>query len=298
MAANSEEILTPQALARISNLQLLAKRVVEGFITGLHKSPYHGFSVEFAEHRPYMPGDPIRHVDWKVYARTDRYVIKRFQEETNLKSYILLDTSASMAFSSGNITKLQYGISLCAALAYLMIEQRDAVGLALFDDTIRKLLQPRSVRSYLNVIFKELQETIPSGVTRVEETLHRVAERMKRRGLVVLISDLLDDPESIISGLKHFRWDGHEVIVLHILDPIERTFAFSRDARFRDMETDERIVSQPWHLREAYQEEMDKYLEQIKAGCRNNGVDYALFDTTQPYDFALMEYLNKRKRLH
>ena len=295
---NSSEILSPEALARLSSLQLLARNVVEGFITGLHKSPFHGFSVEFAEHRPYMPGDPIRHIDWKVYARTDRHVIKKFQEETNLKCYVLLDVSASMSFSSKMLTKLQYGTSLCAALSYLMIEQRDAVGLVLFDDQIRRLLPPRSMRSYLNLILKELQNVNPTGTTRVAETLHQVAERMKRRGLIVLISDLLEEPEEIISGLRHFRYDGHEVIVLQILDPLEMTFAFPKDARFRDLETDERIISQPWHLKTAYQKEMQTFLDEIKVGCRDNGVDYALFDTTQPYDFALMEYLNKRKRLY
>jgi uncharacterized protein (DUF58 family) len=294
---NHNSTLSPQSLARIANLQLVARRVVEGFITGLHQSPYHGFSVEFAEHRPYLPGDPIRHIDWKVYARTDRYVLKRFQEETNLKSYILLDTSASMGFTSSDFTKLQYGVHLAAALSYLMIEQRDAVGLALFDDSLRRLLPPKSVRSYLNLILTELGSAEPSGKTGVGSALHRVAERMKRRGLVILISDLLDEPETIISGLKHFRWDGHEVIVMQVLDPLEMSFAFPRDARFRDLETDETIITQPWHLRQAYQREMNRFLDELKSGCRENGVDYALFDTHRAYDFALIEYLNKRKKL-
>lgn len=294
----SEKILSPRALARISNLQLKARHVVEGFITGLHQSPYHGFSVEFAEHRPYLPGDPIRHIDWKVYARTDRYVIKRFQEETNLKGYILLDTSASMAFTSTDFTKLQYGLHLAAALAYLMLEQRDAVGLALFDVELRRLLPPRSVKSYLSLLLSELETATPSGKTGISLTLHRIADRMKRRGLVILISDLLDEPDGILSGLKHFRHDGHEVIVLQVLDPLEKSFAFSRDARFRDLETEETIVTQPWHLRHAYQQEMNLFLDELKSGCRENGVDYALFTTDQPYDFALMEYLTKRQRLH
>jgi len=295
---NHKSTLSPRALARLANLQLVARQVVEGFITGLHQSPYHGFSVEFAEHRPYLPGDPIRHVDWKVYARTDRYVIKRFQEETNLKAYVLLDTSASMGFTSSDFTKLQYGVHLAASLSYLMLEQRDAVGLALFDDHLRKLLPPRSVRGYLNLILAELEAVQPSGKTGVGEALHRVAERMKRRGLIILISDLLDEPADLLSGLKHFRWDGHEVIVLQVLDPLERSFAFPRDARFHDLETDEMIITQPWHLRQAYQEEMGRFLEELKTGCRENGVDYALFDTRQPYDFALVEYLNKRKKLY
>jgi len=293
-----EKILSPRALARISNLQLRARHVVEGFITGLHQSPYHGFSVEFAEHRAYLPGDPIRHIDWKVYARTDRYVIKRFQEETNLKGYILLDTSASMAFTSTDFTKLQYGLHLAAALAYLMLEQRDAVGLALFDDELRRLMPPRSVKSYLGLLLAELEAVSPSGKTGISVALHRIAERMKRRGLVILISDLLDEPEGILSGLKHFRHDGHEVIVLQVLDPLEKSFAFSRDARFRDLETDETIITQPWHLRRAYQQAMNQFLDELKSGCRENGADYAQFTTDQPYDFALMEYLTKRQRLH
>jgi uncharacterized protein (DUF58 family) len=290
--------LTPQALARLSNLQLLARQVVEGFIAGLHHSPYHGFSAEFSEHRAYLPGDPIRNIDWKVYARTDRYVIKRFQEETNLKCYILLDTSASMAFRSADITKLAYGIQLTAALSYLMIEQRDAVGLTLFDDQIRRLIPPRSVRSYLSQILRELEGTYSSGQTGVAEALHRMADRIKRRGLIILVSDLLDETDGIINGLKHFRHDGHEVIVIQVLDPFELSFAFPRDARFRDLETDEKIISQPWHLRAAYQKEMGLFLDGIKRGCRENGVDYALFETRQSYDFALMEYLNKRKKLY
>ncbi len=296
--AKRGNILAPRALARLANLQLVARRVVEGFITGLHQSPYHGFSVEFAEHRPYLPGDPLRHIDWKVYARTDKFVLKRFEEETNLKAYILLDTSASMGFASADFTKLQYGVHLSAALAFLMLEQRDAVGLALFDNHLRRLLPPKSVRSYLNLILTELETVAPSGHTGVGEALHRVAERMKRRGLVILISDLLDEPEKVLSGLKHLRWDGHEVIVLQVLDPLELSFAFPQDARFQDLETAESMVTQPWHLRQAYQREMKRFLDSLKIGCRENGVDYALFETRQPYDFALIEYLNKRRKLH
>jgi uncharacterized protein (DUF58 family) len=294
----SDPFISPRALARLANLELVARRVVEGFITGLHQSPYHGFSVEFAEHRPYLPGDPIRHVDWKVYARTDRYVIKRFQEETNLKAYILLDTSASMGFTSTDFTKLNYGEHLTAALTFLMLEQRDAVGLALFDDRIRTLLPPKSVRSYLGMILSELERTQPSGRTGIGGALHHLAERMKRRGLVLLISDLMDEPKEILSGLKHFRWDGHEVIVFHVLDPLEITFAFPQDARFHDLETNEILVTQPWHLRQAYRRAMSGFLDEIKAGCRENGVDYNLFETNRPYDYALMEYLNKRKKLY
>ncbi|MFH1863156.1 MAG: DUF58 domain-containing protein [bacterium] len=296
--SHNRKLLNPKTLARLANLKLRARHVVEGFITGIHQSPYHGFSVEFAEHRPYMPGDPIRNLDWKVLARTDRYVIKRFQDETNLRSYILLDASASMGFSSQQLSKLEYGVHLAAALAYLMLEQRDATGLVIFDETMRKLLPPRSMRSYLNLLLQELEQVTPAGQTGISTALHIVAERMKRRGLIILISDLFDDPAEILAGIKHFRYYGHEVLVLQVLDPLELSFAFPHDARFRDLETEERIVSQPWHLRQAYQKEMAAFLDQIKRGCRENNVDYALFETRQAYDFALMAYLNKRKRLH
>jgi uncharacterized protein (DUF58 family) len=289
--------LQPEFVSRLKNMQLRARMVVEGFIVGLHKSPYHGFSVEFAEHRPYMSGDTLRNLDWKVFAKTDRLYVKQYEEETNLKSYILLDVSNSMSYGTTGITKFQYGSYLAAALAYLMIQQRDAVGLAAYDDKLRTYLPPRSVRTYLNVILGQLETLQPSSKTDIGRNLHAVADRIARRGLIVVISDLLDDPAAILSGLRHFRYNGHEVLVLHVLDPRELDFAFSGDVRFKDLETGEEMPTQPWHLRKDYQGMVSEFIETLRRGCRQDRIDYHLLNTTTPYDEALIQYLTKRKRL-
>lgn len=289
--------LTPEAVSKLSNMQLRARLVVEGFIAGLHKSPYHGFSVEFTEHRAYIPGDPLKNIDWRVYGRTDKFFVKQFEEETNLKAYLLLDCSGSMGYKSGKVSKLEYGSYLTAALTYLLLQQRDAAGLALFDTKLRSYIPPRSMQGYLNRILSELEKTAPGGETALGTILHSTAERLKRRGLVIVLSDLLDDPEGILSGLKHFRHDGHEVLLFHILDPMERSFAFKGNLRFRDMETGEKIPASAEHLIDAYREEFRLFLETIEAGCREYKIDYALFDTSEPFDGALMRYVNKRGRM-
>ena len=292
-----KKFLRPDVVSRLSRMDLIARLVVEGFITGLHRSPYHGFSVEFSEYRPYMPGDPLRHVDWRVWGRTDRFYVKQFEEETNLKSYLLLDASASMAYTSGNITKLQYGIYLSAALTYLMLIQKDAVGLVTFDTKIRNWLPPRSVFSYLHAILKTLDALQCKGETGLADTLHTLAERIKRRGLIILISDLLDQPESVINALKHFRHRKHEVIVFHVLDPKERYFDFTQDAEFIDMETGEKIQTQPWHIRADYQKKVQTFLDTFKNECRQHRIDYVPMDTSQPFDTALLNYLAFRKKI-
>jgi uncharacterized protein (DUF58 family) len=290
--------LQPQVVSRLANMELRARLVVEGFIAGLHRSPYHGFSVEFAEHRQYMPGDAIRFIDWKIYGRTDRYYIKQYEEETNLKSTIILDTSRSMGYASeGRITKLSYGSYLAAALSYMMIRQQDAVGLALFDTELTTYLPPHSTRAYLRQLLIRLQHAVPGGRTGAGRALHQAAERMKRRGLVIIISDLLDDPDSIILALKHFRHKKNEVIVMHVLDPMERSFAFGNDAVFRDLETAERMMTQPWHVAAAYREAMAAFLERFKRECREHAIDYVMMDTQTPFDVALTEYLAKRQRI-
>jgi uncharacterized protein (DUF58 family) len=270
--------LDPEVISKLRSMDLRARLVVEGFIAGLHKSPYHGFSVEFAEHRQYMPGDEIKHVDWKVYGKTDRFYVKQFEEETNLKLYLLLDASASMGFGSRNLTKLQYASYLAAALTYLM-------------------LPPRSITSYLHVILKELETIQPSDRTDIGDTLHHIADRVKRRGLVVLFSDLLDDPNKVISGLKHFRHRKHEVIVFHILDPMELTFEFGSDAVFRDLETGEQIVTQPVHIRNEYRRHVQAFVDTYRRTCREDRIDYALLNTQEEFDRALFQYLLKRKRI-
>ncbi|MCC6476147.1 DUF58 domain-containing protein [bacterium] len=275
-------------------MQLRARMVVEGFMVGLHKSPYHGFSVEFAEHRPYMSGDPLRNLDWKVYAKTDRLYVKQYEEETNLKSYILLDVSNSMNYTSGTITKFQYASYLAAALSFLMIQQRDAVGLAAYDTELRTYLPPRSVHSYLNVLLSQLEKLTPSSQTDIGKNLHRVAERISRRGLIIVLSDLLDEPENIISGLKHFRHNGHEVLVMQILDPREVDFAFSGDVRFKDLEGDEQVPTQPWHIRKEYQRLVGEFVERIRRACQEAQIDHTLLKTDTSYDQALISYLTKR----
>ncbi len=289
--------LQPEVVSKLSSMDLRARLVVEGFITGLHKSPYHGFSVEFAEHRQYMPGDEIKHVDWKVYGKTDRFYVKQFEEETNLKSYLLVDASASMGYSSNGLNKLQYATYLAGALTYLMIRQRDAVGLLTFDETIRRYLPPRSVSTYLHQILLELDGTKSSSKTNISSALHQMAERIKRRGLIILFSDLFDDPDTVISGLKHFRHRKHEVIVFHIIDPLELTFEFKQDAVFKDMETGEEISTQPWHIRKEYQTQVSEFINKYKKVCRENQIDYVTLNTKDNYDRALIEYLLKRKRI-
>lgn len=279
-------------------MELRARLVVEGFITGLHKSPYHGFSVEFAEHRQYMPGDELKHVDWKIYGKTDRYYIKQYEEETNLKSYLVLDASRSMDYASeGNIRKIEYGSYLLAALAYMMIKQQDAVGLTVFDEAVTTYLPPHATRGYLRQILLALERVRASKKTGAGKSLHQVADRIRRRGLVVIVSDLLDNPDEVITALKHFRHKKNEVIVMHVLDPLERSFAFGKDAMFKDMETSEQLMTQPWQIQKAYQQEMAAFLDRFKRECRENSVDYVLLDTKMPFDTALVEYLSKRERL-
>lgn len=290
--------LKPEVVAKLSNMELVARLVVEGFITGLHKSPYHGFSVEFAEHRQYMPGDEIKHLDWKIYGRTDRYYIKQFEEETNLKSYLILDGSRSMAYASdGRLTKLEYGSYVAAALAQLMVQQRDAVGLTVFDENVRIHMPPHATKSYLKEILKQLGRLKAGKKTGTANSLHEVAERIKRRGLVIILSDLFDNPHEVMGALRHFRHKKNEVIVMQVLDPMERSFAFGRDAVFKDLETAEELMTQPWHIQKAYREEMKKFLESTKRDCRENDIDYVLLDTATPFDVALFEYLHRRQRL-
>lgn len=291
--------LQPDVVLKLSNMELLARLVVEGFITGLHRSPYHGFSVEFAEHRQYMPGDEIRHIDWKIYGRTDRHYVKRYEEETNLKSYLVLDCSRSMSYASpGRLSKSLYARSLAASLAYLMVKQQDAVGLALFDEAVTGYLPPHVSRAYLRRLLRTLQTAEPVGRTRTGSSLHQVADRIKRRGLVIVISDLLDFQEEVITALKHFRHKKNEVIVMHVLDPLERSFAFGEDAQFRDLETDERIVTLPRQITESYRRAVTQFIDRYKKECRELRADYVLMDTSTPFDVALYAYLAKRSRLY
>ena len=291
--------LNPSTISKLNSLELKARMVVEGFMVGLHKSPYHGFSVEFSQHRPYMQGDDLKNVDWKVFGKTERYFIKQYEEETNLKSHIILDTSRSMEYKSGdNISKLNYSVILAAALTYLMIKQQDAVGLALYSEKINKLLPPKSSRTYLQEILKQLSSLTAADKTNTASSLSEIAQKIQRRGLVIIISDFFDDVETVIKSLKSFSYKKNEVIVFQILDPLERSFSFGKDAIFKDMETLEEITTQPFQIQKAYRESMEEFTGKIKRECLNANFDYNLIDTSMPFDTALYTYIQKRSRLY
>ena len=297
MRKSKLKYLDPAVLSRLNNMKLIARLVVEGFIIGRHKSPYHGFSVEFAEHRPYMPGDEIKHIDWKLYGKTDRFYVKQFEEETNLKSYILLDKSGSMGFKSQKVSKLEYGSYLAASLGYLMLNQQDAAGLVLFDRKISRYIPPLAKMGHLNLILHELEKVTPGDETSISLILHEMAEKIKKRGLVILISDLMDNVEDIIFGLKHFRYKKHEVIVFHILDPQEVEFKYKNFTKFIDLESGESISTQPWFIRNSYARKLQEIINYSRSQFRNNQIDYVLLTTDHTLDHALIEYLNKRRRL-
>lgn len=299
--SNSQIIkyLDPALVSKLKSLELKAKAVVEGFKVGLHKSPYHGFSVEFSEHKPYMQGDPIKNIDWKIYGKSDKFFIKQFEEETNLSCHILLDVSASMDYKEkGEITKLEYGTVLAASLSYLMIQQQDAVGISLYSDEIEKYLPPKASRIYLHTILSVLHNIESSHKTETALCLNTIAHKIKKRGLVIVISDFFDDIEKIISALKHFKHKKNEVLIFQVLDPIEKSFAFGNDAIFVDRETSEEITTQPNQIQKSYQTAMKDYLHQIKSQCLNNGFEYNLIDTTTSFDKALFAYFKKRQRLN
>ncbi len=295
----SHKYLDPVALSRIGSMELVARLVVEGFITGLHKSPYQGFSVEFAEHRQYMPGDEIRYIDWKVFGKSDRYYVKKFEEETNLRAYILLDTSASMNFSQGDterktLTKFEYGCYLAASLAYLMLKQRDSVGLAIFNTEIAEYIPPRGTATHLRAIMSALEHAQPGKETNLSSLFHELAKRIVRRGLVIVISDLLDEPTAVISALKHLRHQKHEVIVFHLLDPAELNFPYKGSVVFRDMESGQTLSTQADTLKAAYLMQLDEFIQNYRRGCGGSLIDYVQMDTTTPFDYALSAYLSQR----
>lgn len=289
-------LLDPAVVARIGSLELIARTVVEGFFAGLHRSPFKGFSVEFSEYRPYLPGDDPSTIDWKLYARSDRHYVKKFEEETNLECHILLDVSASMGYASHTVSKLRFGVCLAAALAYLMHRQRDAVGLTLFDDRVVDAVPVGSRGGQLRALLASLGRAVPGTRSDVQLPLHQLAARLSRRGLVVLISDLLDEPAGIIEGLKHLRFQGSEVLVLRTLDPAELTFPFEHAARFADLETADEVLVVPAEVRAHYLERMHSMNERYRRELRLAGVDYHQVDTAAPLDTALMAYLSTRGR--
>ena len=288
------EFLTPEIISKIDSLHFRARRVVEGFIVGNHKSPYHGFSAEFSEHRAYGLGDEIKHIDWKLFGKTDRYYVKQFEEETNLRAHLILDQSSSMNYGSGPLTKIEFAQTLLASFAYLMLKQQDAVGLTLFDTKIQKFIPPRSKSSHLNALLSTLSKMSPGGETAIAPILHKIAERIHKRGLIILISDLFDNPQKTFNGLKHFRYNGHEVVVFHILDPDELELNFKDRTRFIDKETGQKITTDPWHIKTAYKEEMNDFCDFYKFNCRKNKIDYIQISTSQNMDEVVANYLIKR----
>ena len=286
--------LDPAIIARLGSLELRAKTIVEGFLSGLHRSPLRGFSVEFAEYRQYFPGDELSTIDWKVYARTDRYVVKKFEEETNLKGYLLLDVSGSMAYGSGSLTKLEYGSVLAASLAYLMQQQRDAAGLVAFDDTIRTFIPPGLRPGHLNALLHALDRQQAERRTDSAPPLNQLAEALTKRGLVVLISDLFDDPARVVKGLKHLRHRGCDVLVFHVLDHAELTFPFDHPVRFKDLEDASEMLTHPARVRDAYLAAVTEFIATYRRELGAAGIDYQVLDTSQPLDQALLTYLATR----
>lgn len=295
--AGEARFLDPAIVARLGTIDLKARTIVEGFLTGLHRSPYKGFSVEFAEYRQYLPGDDLATLDWKVYARSDRHFVKKYEEETNLACHLLLDVSASMGYGSRGITKLQYGSYLAGALAYLMNRQRDAFGLIAFDDRIASLVPASARTGHLRAVLLALERLKLGARTNVAKPLHDLAAAVRRRGLVVLVSDLLDEPEQVLEGLKHFRYRGTDVVVFQVLDPDELKFPFEGAARFRDMETAAEVMAVPATVRKDYIERMQAMIAHYKRELSLVGIDYCLLDTSQPLELGLMAYLMTRRRM-
>ncbi|NLK50471.1 MAG: DUF58 domain-containing protein [Candidatus Cloacimonetes bacterium] len=290
------KLLSDETAAKLKGLQLFAKGIVEGFLVGLHRSPYHGFSVEFSDHREYNEGEPLKDVDWKIVARTERYYVKRYEEETNLRSYILIDHSHSMFYKDKGISKIEYATQLAAALSWLMISQKDAVGLFSFNHKITNKLAPKAYRGYLPQIFRVLAELKAGGETDLGLPLTEMAESIRKRSLIVLISDLLDEPERIIQGLKQFRSRHHELLVFHITDPMEEDFDFRGETEFVDSETGEKLIATAWQIKKRYQEYYQEHFEELRAGFNQYQIEYNPVNTAVPLNDLLLKYLLKRRK--
>jgi uncharacterized protein (DUF58 family) len=294
---SSRKLIKADVLNKITRLELKARMIVEGFLAGMHKSPYRGFSVEFASHREYVPGDEIKHVDWKVYSKTDRYYIKQYEQETNLKAYIMLDVSESMRYGrpASGVTKYQYGCWLASAIAFMLLQQQDQVGLVLFDDDIRKIIPPSGHPNHLKTLLHEFDEVEPRKKTDMEPLFHKLAEEIRRKGLVFLISDLFVPRDGLFRGLKHFRHRRHEVLVFHVMDEDELSFQLDGNLLFRGLEQAGEVRVQPRALRQAYLEVVERYLTDVRRRCIAERIDYRLINTSQPLDIALSAFLAQRE---
>lgn len=292
--SQSSNFIDPGVLNGLDNLELRARVIVEGFLSGLHRSPNKGFSVEFKDYRHYQRGDDMRHVDWKLYGRSDKMFIKQYEDETNVRCHILLDSSASMAYQSAQMSKLDYGRTLAAALAYFIMRQRDAVGLITFDDKMRDYLPAMARQPHLVRILRTLQTLKPGASTDIVKPLQDLAQNLKRKSVVILISDLLNDEQGTIRTLRQLRAMGNEVIVFHVLDDQELYFNFGDSSEFIDMETKERHTTSPGAIRSSYLEQLGQYLDYCRSECQKGGVDYCLLNTSQPLDKALHSYITRR----
>ena len=295
MASEEKNYFDPKVLAGISNLYLRARWVVEGMMSGVHRSRAKGFSVEFEEHREYSPGDEIRRIDWKALGKFDRYFIKEYEDETNLRAYLILDASASMDYASDGITKFDYGCTLAASLAYLILKQQDAAGLVTFSNRIEAFIPPRAKRDYLIQILHALENRGPAGETNVGKILEEIGAQIKRRGLVILVSDLLDEPEEILKGLRLFRFKGNDVIVFHLLDQAELDLPFDGNILFEDLEAvNLKVVADPRSIRDTYREVVQEFVNAMRKQCHDSSIDYQLISTSTPLDQALASYLSWR----
>jgi uncharacterized protein (DUF58 family) len=297
MAAKDDDprrFLHPETIARISRLDLRAKHVVEGFISGMHKSPFFGHSVEFVQHREYTPGDDIRHLDWKVWSKTDRFYVKQYEEETNLRSTLVVDVSESMHYGRGALNKYSYGCTIAACIGYLLLRQQDAVGLITFDDQVRQIVPARSQQTHIDALVLAMDTSRPRAKTNLERILRRVAETIGSRGMIILVSDLLADREPLFRGLEMLRHRQHDVLVFHVLDDDELTFPFAGTTRFEGMEELPQLLCDPRALRDGYLEALEEYLVEVRRGCARQGIDYALVKTGDLLDAILAKFLHHR----
>lgn len=293
---HSKPCFEPRMLAKLQGLQLRARRIVEGYVAGLHRSPFHGYSIEFAEHREYAPGDDLRYVDWKVFGRTDKYYVKRYEDETNLICYLVLDVSESMLYRgpSSALSKFEYAQCLAATLAWLVLQQRDAVSLVTFDDRVRVNIPASNSPSHWKDLLQVLETARPTAPTRAGAVLHEVAEQFRKRGVVLVLSDLFDDVTAIRAGLRHLRHQRHDVAVWHVLDPAEIDFPFQQPVLFHGMEGGVRVATDPAPLQQAYQAELQTYLRALQGACQEQEIEYCLVRTDQPIDRSLSSFLASR----
>lgn len=288
--------LDPEILHNLGDLELIAREIVEGLRVGSHRSPLKGFSTEFAHHRQYVAGDPIRDIDWRVFGRTERYYTKLYEAETNFDCHLLIDASASMNYSSGKVSKLEYAKFMAAGLAYIVLKQRDSVGLSIFDSEVRGYLPPRSTMGILVQMDRMLRETKSLPRTTLAKQLHDIALMMRRRSFVIVISDFLADVEDVMSGLDHLRHDGHNVLILQTLDPYEMKFPFNGTWRFEGLEQEEPVTTQPERIREDYLKKFNEHSDALRAGCVASHIDYAQIDTSRPLDEVLSEFFFQREQ--